>query len=77
MHRRASAAVGQLRRHVGVVLQDNVLFSGSLLDNLRLGKLEAGDEELMAAARALGLHDLFQRLPNGYHTQVGRAGKAT
>jgi len=42
-----------LRRHVGVVLQDNVLFSGSILDNLRLAAPHASDEQLIAAARDL------------------------
>lgn len=63
-----------LRRHVGVVLQDNVLFSGSVLDNLRLAKPGAGDEELIEAARALGAHEVLERLPRGYHTPVGQLG---
>lgn len=63
-----------LRRHVGVVLQDNVLFSGSILDNLRLAAPDASDEQLIAAARELGADDLLENLPDGYHTQVGPLG---
>ncbi len=63
-----------LRRHVGVVLQDNVLFSGSILDNLRLAAPEAGDETLIAAAQALDAHELLDGLPDGYNTQVGPLG---
>lgn len=64
----------QLRRHVGVVLQDNVLFSGTVLDNLRLGRPGGTDEELVAASRDLGVHDVIARLPQGYHTEVGALG---
>lgn len=63
-----------LRRHVGVVLQDNVLFSGSILDNLRLAAPEAGDDALIAAARELGADAVLERLPLGYATQVGPLG---
>jgi putative ABC transport system ATP-binding protein len=63
-----------LRRHVSVVLQDNVLFSGTILDNLRLARPDAGDAELIAAAEALDVHDLIERLSHGYHTEVGPLG---
>ncbi len=65
-----------LRRHVGVVLQDNVLFSGTILDNLRLAAPEASDEQLIAAARALGVDEVLEKLPHGYHTQVGSLGSS-
>ncbi|SNR85499.1 putative ABC transport system ATP-binding protein [Methylobacillus rhizosphaerae] len=64
----------ELRRHVGVVLQDNVLFSGSILDNLRLARPKASETELVAAAGALGVHEIISRLPHGYHTEVGALG---
>lgn len=63
-----------LRRTVGVVLQDNVLFSGSVLDNLRLAAPGAGDAALIAAARELGADEVLERLKDGYHTQVGPLG---
>jgi ATP-binding cassette subfamily B protein len=63
-----------LRRHVGVVLQDNVLFSGTILENLRLGAPGASDEEVVEAARSLRVDELLRRLPNGYHTDVGPLG---
>lgn len=63
-----------LRRHVGVVLQDNVLFSGTVLDNLRMARPNADDDELIAAAKALGVHDVLGRLSSGYHTPVGALG---
>ncbi|MBV4503993.1 ABC transporter ATP-binding protein/permease [Pseudomonas sp. BW13M1] len=63
-----------LRRNVGVVLQDNVLFSGTLLDNLRLARPGADDAQLIAAARELGADEVLERLPLGYHTEVGPLG---
>ncbi len=63
-----------LRRNVGVVLQDNVLFSGSVLENLRLGAPSATDENVIEAARELGVDELLRRLPRGYQTEVGPVG---
>ncbi|NWD24481.1 ABC transporter ATP-binding protein [Pseudomonas yamanorum] len=63
-----------LRRNVGVVLQDNVLFSGSILDNLRLAAPLADDAILIAAARELGADEVLERLPHQYHTEVGPLG---
>lgn len=63
-----------LRRNVAVVLQDNVLFSGSILDNLRLAAPLAQDATLIAAARELGADEVLERLPHQYHTEVGPLG---
>ncbi|ROL65771.1 ABC transporter ATP-binding protein [Pseudomonas protegens] len=63
-----------LRRAVGVVLQDNVLFSGSILDNLRLAAPGADDATLIAAARELGADEVLERLPHQYHSEVGPLG---
>lgn len=63
-----------LRREIGVVLQDNVLFGGSVLDNLRLARPEASDADLIAAARELGADETLEALPHGYHTDVGPLG---
>lgn len=65
---------GELRRHVGVVLQDNVLFSGTILDNLRLASPDVGDDALIAACRDLGADEVLERLPKGYHSDVGPQG---
>lgn len=64
----------ELRRTVGVVLQDNVLFSGSVLDNLRVAAPESDDATLIAAVRELGADEVLGRLPDGYNTQVGPLG---
>ncbi|MGE8150485.1 ABC transporter ATP-binding protein [Pseudomonas vancouverensis] len=63
-----------LRRNIGVVLQDNVLFSGSILDNLRLAAPHANDDQLIAAARELGADEVLERLPHQYQTEVGPLG---
>lgn len=63
-----------LRQNVGVVLQDNVLFSGSILDNLRVARPGAADDELRAAARELGADEVIGRLPDAYRTEVGPLG---
>jgi putative ABC transport system ATP-binding protein/ATP-binding cassette subfamily B protein len=63
-----------LRKIVGVVLQDNVLFSGTVLDNLRLAAPHATDEELIESAKRLGVDDTLARLPQGYETEVGALG---
>lgn len=63
-----------LRQHIGVVLQDNVLFSGTVLDNLRLAKPDASDDELIQAAHDLGVDEVLAQLPQGWHTSVGALG---
>jgi ABC-type multidrug transport system fused ATPase/permease subunit len=63
-----------LRRHIGVVLQDNVLFSGTILDNLRLAAPYASNDDLIRAARELGADEVLERLPHAYHTEVGALG---
>ena len=59
-----------LRRSLGVVLQDVNLFTGTVMDNIRYGKLDATDEECMAAARLAGADDFICRLPDGYQTML-------
>lgn len=63
-----------LHRQIGVVLQDNVLFSGTILDNLRVAQSDASDEQLIQACRDLCADEIIERLPNGYQTQVGARG---
>ncbi len=59
-----------LRRSLGVVLQDVNLFTGSVMDNIRFGRLDATDEECMAAARLVGADGFIKRLPDGYNTML-------
>jgi ATP-binding cassette subfamily B protein len=63
-----------LRRQMGIVLQTNFLFTGSVLENIRLGRPEASDDEVVAAARRLDCLDLLENLPQGIITQVGEGG---
>jgi ATP-binding cassette subfamily B protein len=64
----------QLRTHVGVALQDPVLFSGTIRDNIRYGRPDAPDEEVITAARAAQAHDFITSFPEGYDTHVGQRG---
>ena len=59
-----------LRRSLGVVLQDVNLFTGTVMDNIRYGKLDATDEECIKAAKLAGAHDFISRLPEGYATML-------
>ena len=63
-----------LRRQMGMVLQDPFLFNGSVKENILFGRLEASDEEIIAAAKAVGAHDFIVRLKNGYDTSVEEGG---
>ncbi len=63
-----------LRRSLGIVLQDVNLFTGTVLDNIRYGKLDATDEECIEAAKLANAHDFIVRLPNGYHTELSGNG---
>ena len=57
-----------LRRSLGIVLQDTNLFTGTIMENIRYGKLDATDEECIAAAKLANAHDFITRLPEGYNT---------
>ena len=67
--------LNSLRKHVSIVLQDNVLFSGTILDNLRLVRPNISDQELCQAIEDLGADEILQQLPQGYFTEVGTLGK--
>ncbi len=64
-----------LRSQVGIVLQEPFLFTGTIRDNIRYGRLEATGDEVMEAARAVGLHDLIMRLPDTYNTPIQERGR--
>lgn len=63
-----------LRRSLGIVLQETNLFTGSVLDNIRYGRLDATDEECIAAAKLVGADDFITRLPDGYETALANNG---
>ena len=64
----------ELHRHIAMVFQDVVLFSGTILDNLRVGRPDASREEVERAAKAARAHDFVSALPDGYHTVLGEGG---
>ena len=66
--------VRSLRERIAIVLQDPVLFSGTIADNLRYGRLDATDAEIEEAARAAHAHEFISRLPKGYDTPIAEAG---
>ena len=63
-----------LRNQISVVLQEPLLFSGSISENIRYGRLDATEEEIIAAARAANAHDFISKLPKGYDTILGERG---
>jgi len=63
-----------LRSQIGIVLQDNILFSDSVKENILMGKPDATDEEVISAAKAANAHDFILSLQNGYDTKVGERG---
>lgn len=66
--------IKSIRDQIGIVLQDNILFSDSVKSNILMGKPDATDEEVKAAAIAANAHDFIQALPEGYETTVGERG---
>ncbi|MDR1062183.1 MAG: ABC transporter ATP-binding protein/permease, partial [Clostridiales bacterium] len=65
-----------LRRSLGVVLQETNLFSGTIMENIRYGKLDATDEDVVSAARLANAHGFITRLPDGYRTVIEGAGES-
>lgn len=66
--------IKDLRRQIGIVQQDVYLFAGTVMENIRYGKPEATDEEVMEAAKAANAHEFIMNLPEGYHTDIGQRG---
>lgn len=65
-----------LRSQMGMMLQDTFIFSGTIMDNIKYGRLEATDEEAMEAAKVVSAHDFIMSLPNGYNTVVTERGSS-
>src|SRR5262249_18428676 len=63
-----------LHQAIGVALQESILFSGTIRDNIRYGRPDATDDEVIAAARLAQAHDFISRLPEGYDSLVGQRG---
>jgi ATP-binding cassette subfamily B protein/subfamily B ATP-binding cassette protein MsbA len=63
-----------LRAQMGIVLQEPFLFAGTVMDNIRYGRLEASDEEVTAAAQAVGAHEFIVNMPQGYDTEIEEGG---
>ena len=66
--------LNSLRGQIGVMMQDNFIFSGTIMDNIRYGRLEASDEEVKEAAKAVHVHEFIDGLENGYHTELQERG---
>lgn len=67
-------STSSLRDHMGIVTQDNFLYSSSIRDNIRMAKLDATDDEIIAAAMKAFAHDFISLLPHGYDTEIGERG---
>ncbi|MBR4059853.1 MAG: ABC transporter ATP-binding protein [Lachnospiraceae bacterium] len=63
-----------LRSQMGIMMQDSFIFSGTIMDNIRYGNMEATDEEVILAAKTVCAHDFIMELENGYHTEVNERG---
>lgn len=73
-HNVKDVTIESLRSQIGIVLQDNILFSDSVKQNILMGNPHATDEEIVAAAKAANAHDFIMGLPEGYDTKVGERG---
>jgi ATP-binding cassette subfamily B multidrug efflux pump len=69
-----SVTRASLRQQMGIVLQDTFLFADTVMENIRYGRLDADDEEVIAAARLVNAHDFISRLPEGYQTELTERG---
>jgi ABC-type multidrug transport system fused ATPase/permease subunit len=73
-HDLREVALDSLRQQMGIVLQDTFLFSGTVMENIRYGRLDASEDEVLAAARLANADQFVARLPEGYQTQLGERG---
>ncbi len=70
----SKVTIKSLRKQMGVMLQDSFIFSGTIMDNIRYGNMEATDEQVMNAAKTVCAHDFIMGLENGYYTEVNERG---
>lgn len=70
----SEVTLNSLRKQLGIMTQDNYLFSGTIKDNIRYGKLDATDEEIIAAAKAVHAHEFIMKTEKGYNTEVSERG---
>ena len=70
----SKVTLNSLRKNMGIMLQESFLFSGTIMDNIRYSKLDATDEEVINAAKAVCAHDFISELPDGYNTEVREGG---
>lgn len=70
----SSVTLHSLRSQMGIMLQDSFIFSGTIMDNIKYGRLDATDEEAAAAAKVVGVDEFIQTLPDGYNTVVNERG---
>jgi ABC-type multidrug transport system fused ATPase/permease subunit len=69
-----TATASSLHEQIGIVTQENFLFTGTVMENLKFGRPDASDEDVMEAARTLGTHEMILRFSEGYATKVGERG---
>jgi len=69
-----SATIESLHQQIGIVTQENFLFTGTVMENLKFGRPNASDEEVISAAKTLGTHEIILRLSNGYQTKMNERG---
>ncbi len=70
----ADATLQSIRSQMGIMLQDTFIFSGTIMDNIRYGRLDATDEECIEAAKRVHAHEFIERMPNGYYTEINERG---
>lgn len=73
-HEVSSVTLKSLRSQLGIMTQDNFLFSGTIRENIRYGRLNASDEEVIEAAKAVNAHEFIEKLENGYDTEISERG---
>ena len=69
-----SVTLESLRKQMGIMLQDTFIFSGTIMDNIKYSRLDASDEDAIAAAKAVMAHDFIEAMPEGYQTEVNERG---